>query len=70
MAPLPPRPSRGPTLSQLLVWARLLLVDRRLFWHFAGLMLLGELMLGLLIIRFVPCEYPSQSLAPLAMFRN
>lgn len=33
-----------------------LLFDRRYFWHLTSLLLLGELVLGLLIIKYVPCK--------------
>lgn len=48
---------------------RELLLDPRRFWQLAGLLLVGELALGLLIVRFVPCEWsqlPGPSLVELA----
>jgi alpha-1,3-mannosyltransferase len=44
--------------SRPLALARALLFDRRYFFHLVGLLVLGELVLGLLIIAKVPCESP------------
>lgn len=55
MAPVGKRPA-APPAQVLLDRIRWLLLDRRGFWPFAGLLFLGELVLGLLIIRFVSCE--------------
>lgn len=60
MAPLPARRTRKTDNRLPLEWARSLLVEPRLFWRFASLMFVGELALGLLIVRFVPCECPSR----------
>jgi hypothetical protein len=38
-----------------------LLFDRTYYFHLVGLLLLGELALGLLVIRYIPCESPNQS---------
>ncbi|KAL7417347.1 glycosyltransferase [Mrakia frigida] len=55
MAPLPPPSRNAPSSLPLpLLWIKNLLVERRFFWYFASLVFLGELVLGLLILRFVP----------------
>lgn len=65
-------PKRKP--ASLLVQGRdvvlALLFDRAYFLHLTGLLLLGELALGLLIIRYIPCEVPSRSIeAELILYR-
>jgi hypothetical protein len=44
--------------SRPLALVRALLFERRYFFHLVGLLVLGELVLGLLIIAKIPCESP------------
>jgi hypothetical protein len=59
MAPVSSPPSLRWSQHPLLKHLHAFLTSPRLFWPFVSLMFLGELVLGLLIIRFVPCTSPS-----------
>lgn len=54
--PLQPRQAMTTVVETGLRLVREFLLDPRRFWQLTALLVAGELALGLLIIRFVPCE--------------
>lgn len=44
-----------PTIAYLFGLVKRLLTDPQLFWALAGLVILGDVVLTQLIIRFIPC---------------
>lgn len=59
VAPTPPQAMANPKNLQerLLLWIQSLLFDPAYYWYFSSLVVLGDAVLTLLIIRFVPCKF-------------